>query len=142
MGLVVTNAEYLNVPGVHGTQFVPPVYPGPLVIPPTANAVQAVQARETHKEQISAYRECNNVEKALLKHLQKSLQPKFLESFVDEDTALLSSDIPTILAYLFDRYGQVTGDDVNQFLSEVLKTSFTPADPLVLVWNPVEKLKN
>ena len=120
---------------------IPPVYPGPLVIPPMANAVQAVQARETHKEQISAYRECNNVEKALLKHLQKSLQPKFLESFVDEDTALLSSDIPTILAYLFDRYGQVTGDDVNQFLSEVLKTSFTPADPLVLVWNPVEKLK-
>ena len=69
LGLVLTNAEYLNVPGVHGTQFVPPVYPGPLVIPPTANAVQAVQAQETHKEQISAYRECNNVEKALLKHL-------------------------------------------------------------------------
>ena len=141
LGLVLNDADYLNVPGIQGTNFVPPVYPGPLVIPPAANAVQAVQAQETHKEQINAYRECNNVEKALLKHLQKSLQPKYLESFVNEDTALLSGDIPTILAYLHARYGQVTGDDVNQFLGEVLRTSFTPADPLVLVWNPVEKLK-
>ena len=34
LGLVLTNAEYLAVPGVNGNQFLPPVYPGALVIQP------------------------------------------------------------------------------------------------------------
>ena len=141
LGLVLTDAEYLAIPTVHGTPFVPPAHPGPLVIPPTANAVQAVQAKESHQDQVRQYRECNHVEKALLKHLQNSLEPKYLEAFVDEDTALLSTDIPTILDHLTNRYGQVTSGEVQQFLGEVLKTPYTPAEPLVMVWNPIQKLK-
>ena len=141
LGLVLSDAEYLAIPTVFGTRFVPPAYPGPLVIPPTANAVQAVQARESHQEQVRQYRECNHVEKALLKHLQNTLEPKYVEAFVDEDTALLSTDIPTILDHLTNRYGQVCGTEVQQFLNEVLQTPYTPAEPLVMVWNPIQKLK-
>ena len=87
------------------------------------------------------YRECTHIEKALLKHLQGSFQPQFVEVFVDDDTALLASDIPTILDHLFSRYGQVSGTDVQDYLNEVLKTPFTPAEPLVTIWNPIQKLK-
>ena len=141
LGLVLSNTEYLAVPGVNGNMFLPPVYPGALVIRPTATAVEALQRRESHNEQIRLYRECQNVEKAILKHLQNSFQSQYLEAFVDEDTALLSSDIPTILSHLFTRYGQVTGDEVRTYQTEVLSTPFTPADPLVTIWNPIQKLK-
>ena len=141
LGLVLSNVEYLAVPGVNGNMFQPPAYPRAFVISPTASAVEALQRREAHNEQIRLYRECQNVEKAIMKHLQNSFQSQYLEAFVDEDTALLSSDVPTILAHLFSRYGQVTGDEVRTYQTEVLSTSFTPADPLVTIWNPIQKLK-
>ena len=59
LGLVLSDVEYLAIPTVNGTPFVPPAYPGPLVIPPTANAMQAVQARESHQEQV---RQCHAVD--------------------------------------------------------------------------------
>ena len=141
LGLVLSNTEYLSVPGVNGTRFTAPAYPGALVIPQNLTDVQALQLRETHKELIQNYRECCHVEKALLKHLQGSFQPQYFEAFVDDDTALLSSDIPIILDHLYNRYGQVTGTDVQDYLNEVLKTPFTPAEPLVTIWNPIQKLK-
>ena len=140
LGLVLTDPEYLAVPGVSGHNFIPPPYPGPLIIDPAASDVQAIQARDLHLDNKRNYRECTHIEKALLKHLQGSFQPHFFEMFVDDDTALLTSDIPTILTHLFSRYGQVSGTDVQDCLNEVLKTPFTPADPLVTLWNPIQKL--
>ena len=138
--MVLTDAEYTSIPGIT-TAVTAPTWPGTLTIPATANAVQAVHARELHQERIRLYRECQNVEKALLNHLQRSLEPKYLESFVDESTALLTGDIPDILDHLFSRYGTVSGEEVKNKEVEVLKTAFTPSDPLVLIWNPIEKLK-
>ena len=81
------------------------------------------------------------MERALLKHIQSTIEPKYVEAFIDDDTALLSEEIPVILEHLFERYGQVTGQEVQEFLATVLKTPYTPADPLVTIWNPIQKLK-
>jgi hypothetical protein len=87
------------------------------------------------------YREWQNVEKALLRHLQRSLESKYLQAFEDDATALLAGDIPVILEHLFGRYGVVRSEDVKMKEAEILKTHFTPSEPLVLIWNPIEKLK-
>ena len=106
LGLVLTDAEYLAVPGVGaGNLFQGPVYPGPLTILPTATQLQAVQLRENHRADIKAYHQCQNVEKSLQSHLQLSIGSKYINAFIDNNTALLNVDIPGILQHLFLRYG-------------------------------------
>ena len=50
MCLVLTDVDYLALPGVSVNTFIPPAHPGGLVIPPAATDVQAIQARKTHKK--------------------------------------------------------------------------------------------
>ena len=142
LGLVLTDAEYLTVPGVGaGNAFIAPAYPGALNIPATATAIEAMEVKEQHRDSARHYRQCQNVEKSLQSHLQKTIDSKYIDAFIDDDTALLNADIPDILEHLFIRYGQVTGEDVKAMETTVNKTVFSPADPLVMIWNPVEKLR-
>ena len=60
---------------------------------------------------------------------------------MDDSTALLTGDIPVIFKHLFSRYGVVRGEDVKNTESKVLTPHFTPLEPLVLIWNPIENLK-
>ena len=138
--LVLSDAEYTSIPGITATA-VAPTWPGTLTIDPTFTQIEVLQAHEQHQESICVYRECQNVEKALLNHLQRSLEPQYLQAFVDDSTALLTGDIPVILEHLYNRYGIVRGEDVKSKEAEVLKLHFTPSEPLVLIWNPIEKLK-
>ena len=109
LGLILSDMEYGRITP---TLFVAPNFPGPSLVDPALTAVQQVQGRETHKEKIALYRECKNVEKALLRHIQTALEEKYLEAMVDEDTGLIEEDIPTVLAYLFATYGKVTAEEV------------------------------
>ena len=111
LGLVLSDQEYARIQPTP-TPFVAPNFPGALIVDPALTAVQQVQARETHKEQIALYRECKNVEKALLRHIQTALEEKYLEAMVDDDTGLIEDDIPTVLDYLFTTYGKVTAEEV------------------------------
>lgn len=138
LGLVVSDEDYA---AICATAFVAPTYPSALDVPATATAVQAINLRETYHDNVRKYRECANVERALLRHLQGALDPQYLEPFLDDDTGLLTEDIPVIMKHLFDHYGRVTGEQVKAKEQEALRTTFSPSDPLVTIWNPLEKLK-
>ena len=60
---------------------------------------------------------------------------------VDEDTGLIEEDIPTVLTYLFTNYGKVTSVELKEQESEVLSIQFSPADPMIGVFRPIEALK-
>ena len=103
--------------------------------------MQAVQARESHSEEMALYRECKNVEKALLRHIQTAVEDKYIEVMVDDDTGLIEDDIPTVLDYLFANYGKVSSVEIKEQENEVLNVQFSPADPLITVFRPIEQLQ-
>ena len=138
LGLVLTDEEYATVAP---TAFNPPVYPAALTIPAGTDQVTALNLREQHQEQKRAYYECKNVEKALQRHIQDAIEDKYLESLIDEDTQLITEDVPTVLAYLFNTYGKVPSEEVKQKEAEIRALSFHPADPRIVLYNPIEKLK-
>ena len=45
------------------------------------------------------------------------------------------------MEHLFTHYRQIRGEEVTAMEATVLRTSFTPSDPLVTIWNPNERLK-
>ena len=61
---------------------------------------------------------------------------------VDKDTGLIKHDIPTVLEYLFNNYDKILLEEVKQKEAEVVKKSFNPADPMVLLFFPIEQLQN
>ena len=78
LGLVLTNPEYASISLV---PFVAPNHPGNLHIDPNVAPIAAVNLKEAHKEACLKYYECKNVEKALLRHIQDAIEPKY-QSFL------------------------------------------------------------
>ena len=140
LGPVLTDPEYARIVPTPDP-FVAPTFPGTLHINPAATIVESVNLKETHKEQTRIFRECQNIEKALLRHIQMAIEEKYIEILIDEDTGLIEHDIPTVLAYLFSNYGKVPTEEVKQKESEVLNISFNPADPMVTIYRPIEHLQ-
>lgn len=52
----LSDTEYLLIPGITVIA-VPPTWPGTFIVKPAFTQVQALHAREQHKEQIQVYRE-------------------------------------------------------------------------------------
>ena len=137
LGLVLTDAEYESI---SRTPFVAPRYPAALTIPPGTDQIDALNLREQHKEDKRAYYQCKTVEKALQRHIQDAIEGKYLESLVDEDTQLINEDVPAVLLYLFDLYGTVPSEEVKSKETEIRAMQYHPADPMILLFNPIDKL--
>ena len=139
LGLVLTDEEYAKVAPNH--PFVPPEFPGPLVIPPRTDIVDAMNMRETHKRDTALYRECREVEKALMRHITTAVESKYIDFLKNEYTDLIEDDIPTVLEFLFSNYGKVPTRSVKEKETEVLTTPFVPSDPMVTIYRPIEQLR-
>ena len=137
LGLVLTTVEYALI---SQTAFVAPAYPAALTIPRGTDQIEALNLREQHKEAKRTYYQCKNVEKALQRHIQDAIEEKYLESLVDEDTQLINEDVSDVLTYLFDLYGKVPSEEVKSKETEIRAMIYHPADPMILLFNPIEKL--
>ena len=140
LGLILADLEYMKIVP-RPDRFDAPTWPGELVIDASATPVEAVHEKEKHRELMRVYRECKNVEKALLRHIQSAVEEKYIEHLLDEHTGLIEHDIPTVMEYLFANYGKVPSEEVKQRESEVLTLSFNPADPMITLYRPIEQLQ-
>ena len=95
----------------------------------------------TLKEQKLVYYECKNVQKSLQRHIQDAIQDKYLKSLIDKDNQLINTNIPDVLKYLFDTCGKVLLEEVKQKETEIRAISFHPANPMILLYNAIKKLK-
>ena len=133
---MLTDAEYALI---SPTPFDAPEYPAALTIPPGTDQIETLNLQEQHKEGRRSYYACKNVEKALQRHIQDAIEDKFLKSLVDKDTQLIQEDVPAVLKYLFDLYGKVPSEEVKQKETEIRSMIFNPADPMILLFNPIKK---
>ena len=95
-GLVLLDVEYTRI-FLTSTLFQCLNFSPTLAINTLVTAVQTVEARKTHDEQIRVYCECNNVEKVLLRHIRTTLDDQYIVHLVDYETGLIEDDIPTLL---------------------------------------------
>ena len=140
LGLILTDVEYARITPAP-PPFIAPGFPANLIIPAQATQVEAMELRENHKESKRLFYECKNVEKALLRHVQDAVEEKYIDHLIDDDTQLIQADIPTVLDYLFRNYGKVPSHEVKEKESEILNMTFHPSDPMITLYNPIEKLR-
>ena len=139
LGLILTDEEYARI--CPETPFIPPQFPGQLSIPRGTDTIDAINLREAHKRDMHLYRECKDVERALLKHITVAVEPKYIDFLKNEHTDLIEDDIPTVLEYLFSNYGRVPTRQVKEKEQDVLNTPFVPSDPMITIFRPIEQLR-
>ena len=140
-GLVLTAAEHALLSPV---PYVRPAHPRPLVIPagpPAEPAYMRQEMRETHKEQLRVFRECDNVDKCLKKQLNRAIPDLYLKRFKNRLTNTITTPIPTILQYLFSTYGKITSDKVTAVESALRTKVFDITQPMEVMYNEVEDLQ-
>ena len=84
LGLFLTVVEYAQI-NLTPTPFLASNFPGLLTIDPLGISVEVVHAKEFYKENTQIYRDCKNVEKALLRHIQSALEEKYVEYLINKD---------------------------------------------------------
>ena len=108
--LMLMDQEYAMIPGTQS--FVAPTYLSTLNISNNTTSIEALNLKDQYLEERCLYLEYENVEKALMRHTQDTIQEKYLESLVDKYTNLILDNVPTVLDYLFYNYGKVWSNEV------------------------------
>ena len=137
LGLVLNADEYARL---SRTPFEQPVFPVLTLPNPCAGPLISQLTRE-FSERMRVFRESIDVKKALIKQIVAAIDQKYLRTLRNDDTHSITTDIPVILTYLFNRYGKVTPDKLNDKETEVRSFVYNLQDPLVSLFDQVEDLK-
>ena len=68
------------------------------------------------------------------------MEHKYIKPLINKDTGEIELDFPAVLQYLDTNYGRVASEEVKNKESKVLNISFNPADPMVMLFRPIEQL--
>lgn len=137
LGLIVTPTEYINVSVVPYVRYLnPPV----LVIPAGTTGVAATRMHEEHKEAKRVFREMVELEKLLLSQLRRAVPPQYLKQFVNHHSNNIQTPIPTILTALFQRYGKVTLDALQEAENKLKAQIFDITEPICNLFDQIEDL--
>ena len=137
LGLVLPPPKYAMISNV---PFIKPPHPGPLVIPPNTTQHMATTLKESHTESIRVFREAMGVEKALLQQIVTAIPPKYIAALRDRNTNVITCDIHTVIRHLFDVYGNVTPQTLQDKEQEVKATVYDLRDPIDSIFTKIEDL--
>ena len=70
--------------------------------------------RRTHNLAVASYHQINFIEKIILNQIQEALDDSVLMPLVNDDTGTIKSSIPEVFKYLFDTYGNITDQIINE----------------------------
>ena len=108
IGLMLTQPKYAFV---STTDYVRPVHPCLLVIPPATSQHESTRLRENHKEAIRLYREVIAIEQCLTKQLGQALLEFYLRGSRNINTNTITINIPTLLEHLFTTYRSIAPEE-------------------------------
>lgn len=137
LGLVLSQTEYTRVTN---TQFNPPADPGTFTVPPFTAVNEAMRLQEEHKENIRKFRECNNVERALLKQIVAAVEPQYMKQFTCSLTHTICRPLREVVAQLFESFGKVTSDELAKQEEKVKTFFWSPTDPPDTLYNMIDDL--
>ena len=138
LGLMLTPKECANVSPI---PYVRPFHPGALIIPPGTTLHESTRLREDFKEQLRQYRECTQVETAIIKQLGIAFPKMYFKGFRNPHTNTITTDIPTLLDHVFTTYGAVEPEELKEQEDLLRQKVFDIGQPLIILFNKVKELK-
>ena len=139
LGLVVTPQEYAKI--CPTTPFIKPQSPGTLTITREMNNYDQIRTKQDWENRLRLYDLTNNVEKAIINHLSSALPEVYVQIHRNTVTNTITDNLHQVLQSLFDRYGLVTADELEEVEAEFARYQHDITQPLVVIWNKINYLK-
>ena len=136
LALLLSPARYalISAAGV-----VRPAHPGILLIPPAATQHLIRTMQDLHKEELRLFRECQGVEAALQAQLVEAVDPMYLEALRDADTNAIGLPIYDIVRYLYDTYGDISPETLEEERQKTNLLTFDPSLPVDIIFTKIAK---
>ena len=119
-----------------------PAHPGALIIPVHTTQHMARTMSEAHKEDLRIFRECQGVEAALQQHLVEAIDPIYLEAMRDANTNAIDLPIYDIIRYLYDTYGDISPETLEEERQKLNQLTYDPALPVDIIFTSIVKFTN
>ena len=139
LGLILTPQEYAGI--CPTTPFIKPNTPGELQITQDMTNYDQIRHKQEWEQRLRLYDLTNNVEKALINQLSSALPEVYVKIHRNRVTNTITDPLHQVLQSLFDRYGQVTSDELEEIEMEFTKYQHDITLPLVVLWDKVAYLK-
>ena len=139
LALLLSPAAYALISAAN---VVRPVHPGALLIPlgATQHIIRTMQ--ELNKENLRLFRECQGVEAALQQQLIEAVDPIYLEALRDATTNAINLPIYDIVRYLYDTYGDIAPEKLEEERQKINQLTFDPILPVDVIFTKIEKFTN
>ena len=111
MGAVLTPPQYALV-SQH--PYVPSPHPGVLQILPGTAQHEAIRLRAEHVDAIALYRECLDIEQALINQIVHAIDDEYLQELRNDTTNAIEGSIPEIMDFLFTAFGDMEPEDISK----------------------------
>ena len=119
-----------------------PVHPGILVIPVLTTQHMARTMTDAHKEELRVFRECQGVEAALQQQLVLAIDPIYLEALRDINTNAIGLPIYDIIKYLYDTYGDISPETLEEERQKTNQLTYDPALPVDIIFTKIVAFTN
>ena len=128
LGLTIENANYL---AATGHNFVPHTNLGlnPLIPATGATGLVIAALERTHKNNLRNYREQRKLTTALRNQLVNAFELTYLKGLEEKYVGFLNRTIPAIFKHLYDNYGKITAQDLEEN-DKRMKKEWNPDTPI------------
>ena len=96
--------------------------------------------QDQHAETTRLFRDVLGVERAIVQQIIAAVEPKYLRALRQPGTNRLQQCIPTILDHLFDTYGYVTPQDLQELTLRVEKLAYPSSESVDTIFAEIDKL--
>ena len=137
LALVISPAQYSML---SNTPFVRPAHPGPFFYPPGTSEINIRLLRDNYTEAVRVFREVTGVDNALRAQIVEAIEPQFLTALRNRQTNAISLPTYQILQFLYDEYGRVTPQMLQDQETKLKNMVYDPTHPIDSLFAAVEEL--
>ena len=137
LGAVLTPPQYALV-SQH--PYVPSPRPGVLQILPGTAQHEAIRLRAEHVDAIALYRECLDIEQALINQIVHAIDDEYLQELRNDTTNAIEGSIPEIMDFLFTAFGDVEPEDISKMEETLHNYNWNLNEPPAEYFNLIEDL--
>ena len=138
LGMIVSPTQYQTV--APGTPFVAPSAPGALVIDPAATQYQIMIAKTQHDTALREHQAYVLLQRSVIAQVQAAIEDKYTNAIRNRITGQLPGDIRVLKNHLFNTYGKINENELQEKYDSTLKMSYNISDPIDDIFNAVEDL--
>ena len=136
--MILTPEEYHCI--APADPFNQPQNPDVLIPNPAGTAAQIVSVEDTHRITKKLYLETLLLKQATIQEIIEAVETKYLATLCNYVTVQITTLVPTILDFLYNNYGRITPQQLDNRTTIIKSMTYDPSQPIDIIFNCIKNL--